>query len=78
MRQATIEPRILNLLCQGAGGFGGQDWEGPHLVGRLLLGHTAREEIGGWDRQVIMRTAPRVRQPDYSGQIPPKVSGWSR
>ena len=41
-------PPILNLVCQGAGGLGGQDWDGPHLVvGRLVLGHTARECVGG-------------------------------
>ena len=31
----------MNLLCQGACGLGGQDWDEPHgLVGRLLLGHS--------------------------------------
>ncbi len=35
----------MNLVCQGAGGLGGQDWDGPHReVGRLVLGHTARED----------------------------------
>ena len=35
----------MNLVCQGAGGLGGQDWDGPHrVVGRLVLGHTARED----------------------------------
>ncbi len=44
----------LNLLCQGAVRFGGQDWDGPHLmVGRLLLGHTVRSELlGGADRSL--------------------------
>ncbi len=47
----------MNLVCQGAGGSGGQDWDGPHLlVGRLLLGQTVRQEVGGWGRQVIVRT----------------------
>jgi hypothetical protein len=42
-RFRTQTQLILNLVCQGAGGLGGQDWDGPHrLVGRLLLGHTAR------------------------------------
>ena len=37
----------MSLVCQGAGGLGGQDWGGPHRVmGRLVLGHTARE--GRW------------------------------
>ena len=41
--QTTDRERILNLVCQGAGGLGGQDWDGPHRwVGRLVLGHTAR------------------------------------
>ena len=36
----------MNLLCQGAGGCG-QDWDGPHRwVGRLLLGHTVRQDWG--------------------------------
>jgi hypothetical protein len=61
-------PPILNLLwasnCQGAFGLGGQDWVGPHrLVGRLVLGHTARRGLVGGSRQVIMRTALEVRQP---------------
>ena len=45
---------IMNLVCQGAGGLGGQDWDGPHLlVGRLVLGHTARGEVvGGVDRSL--------------------------
>jgi len=31
------------------GQAGGQDWGGPHReVGRLLLGHTIRQEEGGW------------------------------
>jgi hypothetical protein len=39
-----VGPPILNLVCQGAGGLGGQDWDGPHLVvGRLVLGHTAHQ-----------------------------------
>jgi hypothetical protein len=48
------KPPILNLVCQGAGGLGGQDWDGPHrVVGRLLLGHTARSELlGGADRSL--------------------------
>jgi hypothetical protein len=28
------------------------------MVGRLLLGHTVRNELGGWGRQVIIRTTP--------------------
>ena len=44
--QATGRERILNLVCQGAGGLGGQDWDGPHLlVGRLVLGHTAHRTV---------------------------------
>ncbi len=32
-------------------------WDGSHrLVDKLLLGHTVRQEEGGWGRQVIMRT----------------------
>ncbi len=38
--------RIMNLVCQGAGGLGGQDWDGPHReVGRLVLGHTAHGAV---------------------------------
>jgi hypothetical protein len=40
-------PPILKLVCQGACGLGGQDWEGPHrVVGRLVLGHTALVRVG--------------------------------
>ena len=65
MERTTCWPPILNLVCQGAGGLGGQDWDGPHLVvGRLVFGHTARGERGGWGRQVNLRTAsPLMRQP---------------
>jgi hypothetical protein len=28
------------------------------VVGRLVLGHTARWRVGGWGRQVIIRTSP--------------------
>jgi hypothetical protein len=51
-------PNILNLLwvsnCQGACGLGGRDWVGPHrLVGRLVLGHTARRKVWvGADRSL--------------------------
>jgi hypothetical protein len=52
--------------------FGGQDWVGPHLlVGRLVLGHTEPKVGVGGSRQVIMRTALEVRQPDIgSGSYP--------
>jgi len=41
------------------------------LVGRLVLGHTARGDGVGGSRQVIMRTALGVRQPDIgSGSHP--------
>ncbi len=56
------EGYIMNLVCQGAGGLGGQDWDGPHLlVGRLVLGHTARGEVvGGVDRSLSgQRGVPR-------------------
>ncbi len=48
------KPHRLNLVCQGACGLGGQDWDGPHLlVGRLVLGHTVRGEgSGGVDRSL--------------------------
>ncbi len=66
---------IMNLVCQGAGGSGGQDWEGPHLlVGRLLLGHTVRQEEGGWGRQVIIRTMLVSMSAGLLGQTPPKIS----
>jgi hypothetical protein len=38
-------------------------------VGRLLLGHTVRQEEGGWGRQVIIRTASELmRQPVAAGR----------
>ena len=44
-------------LMLSNGRAGGQDWGGPHLVvGRLLLGHTVRQEGAGGGRQVIIRT----------------------
>ena len=66
--------RILKLVCQGACGLGGQDWEGPHdLVGRLVLGHTALVWFGGWGRQFILRTAPRWCVSRVIGSDPTQV-----
>jgi hypothetical protein len=57
----------MKLVCQGAGGLGGQDWEGPHdLVGRLVLGHTAL--VGVWWVGPTVHyedSTAMVRQPDY-------------
>ena len=38
---------------------------GHTVVGRLVLGHTARWEGFGWGRQVNLRTASVTRQPVY-------------
>ena len=63
---------MLKLVCQGACGLGGQDWEGPHrVVGRLVLGHTALVWVGGWGRQFILRTAPYGASAGLLGQTPP-------
>ena len=80
-RDHCTEPHRLILLCQGACGLGGQDWDGPHrLVGRLLLGHTVRVEslLGGWGgRQVILRTASGGASAGLLGQTPPPGLGDS-
>ena len=65
----------MNLVCQGAWWFGGQDWVGPHLlVGRLVLGHTEPEAGVGGSRQVIMRTAPERCVSRILGQAPTQIS----
>ena len=57
-------PRIMNLLCQVAGGlWTGLGWVTPDRVDKLLLGHTVRQGRSGWGRQVIIRTASAMRQP---------------
>jgi hypothetical protein len=57
-------PRISYVKEQC--GLGGQDWDGPHLmVGKLLLGHTVRNKLGGWGRQVIMKTSPGGESAGY-------------
>ena len=67
------QPYIMNLLCQGAGGL----WTGlggPHLVvGRLLLGHTVRQERAGGGRQVIIRTEVFASSAGLLGQTPSHV-----
>ena len=56
--------------------MGGQDWDGPHLVvGRLVLGHTARNGRGGWGRQVIIKTASAMRQPVDRVRPHPDLNG---
>ncbi len=70
---------MILLCCQGAGGLGGQDWDGSHReVGRLLLGHTVRQERGGWGGQVIIRTMLVNMSAGLLGQTPPKMSGRLR
>ena len=44
------------------------------MVGRLVLGHTARGERVGWGRQVIIRTAPEGASAGLLGQTPPEIS----
>ena len=50
---------MMILVCQGAWGLVDRTGRG-HTggVGRLVLGHTARSNVLGWSRQVIMRTTP--------------------
>ncbi len=64
----------MNLVCQGAGGSGGQDWDGPHLlVGRLVLGHTARGEVvGGVDRSLSGQWS-QTTSAGLLGQTPPTI-----
>jgi hypothetical protein len=53
--------------------FGGQDWVGPHrVVGRLVLGHTEPESVGGWESTGHYEDGTGVvRQPDIgSGSHP--------
>ena len=51
------------LFCQGAFGLGGQDWDERHRVVAGSYEVTPPWRVGGWGRQVNMRTAPGVRQP---------------
>ncbi len=45
---------------------------GHTVVGRLLLGHTVREDMGGWGRQVIIRTSLGGESAGLLGQTPPE------
>jgi hypothetical protein len=77
-RPVHDDPHILILVCQGACG----------LVDRTGSGHTVgwagsyevtpnRKLVGG-SRQVIMRTALEVRQPDIGSGPPPRSACRSR
>lgn len=42
----------------------GQDWDGSHLIGgQALIRSHGPPRVGGWGRQVIIRTASAMRQP---------------
>ena len=62
------------FVCQGAFGLGGQDWVGPHrLVGRLVLGHTAREGCG-WEPTGHYEDSTRGASAGYWVRLPPRSS----
>ena len=62
------------LLCQGAGGlWTGLGWATPKLVGRLLLGHTVRQDWWvGSTGHYEDSTGLRPRQP--VGWVRPRLS----
>ena len=55
----------MNLLCQGAVrvGWTGLGWATPGGGQALIRSHRPVEGLGGWGRQVIIRTASAMRQP---------------
>jgi hypothetical protein len=72
---------ILNLVCQGACGLGGQDWDGSHRwwAGSYQVTPPAEAGLGGWGRQVNMRTTLRWRVGRLLGQTPPGSQAvWAR
>jgi hypothetical protein len=56
----------MKLVCQGACGLGGQDWEGPHRVGGQARIRSHRPGLVWWVGSTVLfeDSTTRVRQPD--------------
>ena len=65
----------MNLLCQGAGGlWTGLGWATP-VGGQARIRSHGPPRMGGWGRQVIIKTMLVSMSAGLLGQTPPKMSG---